>query len=43
MIVAKATQSSSNLVPLVLSWTLVGVPLVWGISLTLINATKLFK
>ena len=40
---AKATPTSSNLVPLVLSWTLVGIPLAWGISLTLINASKLFK
>ncbi len=35
--------ASSNTVPLILSWALVGIPLVWGISLTLVNAAKLFK
>ncbi|GAC1299697.1 MAG: hypothetical protein NVSMB19_04550 [Vulcanimicrobiaceae bacterium] len=35
--------ASSNTVPLLLSWTFVGIPLLWGVSLTLINAAKLFK
>jgi len=33
----------SNGIKLLLSWTFVGVPLLWGVSLTLINAVKLFK
>jgi len=37
------TKASDNTLPLILSWTFVGIPLVWGISLTLINAAKLFK
>ena len=38
-----AAHESSNTLPLVLSWTFVGLPLAWGISLTLINVAKLFK
>ena len=38
-----ATHESSNTLPLVLSWALVGIPLAWGVSLTLINVAKLFK
>lgn len=34
---------SSNTLPLVLSWAFVGVPLLWGVSLTLLNVAKLFK
>ncbi len=37
------TTTDANTVPLVLSWALVGIPLVWGITRTLINAAKLFK
>lgn len=33
----------SNAVKLTLSWALVGIPLVWGIFVTLSNAVKLFK
>lgn len=32
----------SNAVKLTLSWALVGIPLLWGIYVTLINAMKLF-
>ncbi len=28
---------------LVLSWLLVGIPLAWGIAITLFNAAKLFR
>lgn len=35
--------SANNGLALVLSWTFVGIPLLWGVSLTLINAVKLFK
>ncbi len=28
---------------LVLSWLLVGIPLAWGIAITLSNAAKLFR
>ena len=33
---------NDNTVKLVLSWTFVGVPLAWGIFVTLQNAMKLF-
>lgn len=32
----------SNAVKLTLSWALVGIPLLWGIYVTLTNAMKLF-
>jgi hypothetical protein len=32
----------SNAVKLTLSWGLVGLPLAWGVYVTLLNATKLF-
>lgn len=32
----------SNAVKLTLSWALVGIPLLWGVYVTLINAMKLF-
>lgn len=34
---------NGNGLKLLLSWTFVGVPLLWGVSLTLINAVKLFR
>ncbi|GAC1306244.1 MAG: hypothetical protein NVS2B3_03370 [Vulcanimicrobiaceae bacterium] len=40
---ATSRPDSSNGVKLLLSWAFVGIPLVWGISLTLINAAKLFR
>lgn len=33
----------SNAVKLTLSWALVGIPLAWGIYVTLTNAMKLFR
>jgi hypothetical protein len=32
----------SNAVKLTLSWLLVGIPLAWGIYVTILNALKLF-
>jgi hypothetical protein len=32
----------SNAVKLTLSWLLVGVPLAWGVYVTILNALKLF-
>jgi hypothetical protein len=34
---------ADNFWPLVLAWTFVGVPLLWGIYGTLINALSLFQ
>ena len=36
-------QASSNALKLVLAWSLVGIPLVWGILQTIKNALKLFQ
>jgi len=35
--------NSSNGIKLLLAWTLVGVPLVWGVVQTLVNAIKAFQ
>jgi hypothetical protein len=32
----------SNTVKLTLSWLLVGIPLAWGVYVTIVNALKLF-
>jgi hypothetical protein len=32
----------SNTVKLALSWSLVGIPLIWGVYVTIVNALKLF-
>jgi hypothetical protein len=37
------THSASNGVKLVLAWGFVGIPLVWGVIETGINALKLFS
>jgi hypothetical protein len=34
---------ANNGVKLVLAWLLVGIPLVWGVVETAINASKLFR
>jgi hypothetical protein len=36
------TPSQSNMLALVLAWVWVGIPLVWGVFVTLGNAAKLF-
>lgn len=34
---------SGNAVKLLLAWVLVGIPLVWGVVQTLVNAVKAFQ
>jgi hypothetical protein len=34
--------SSGNALKLLLAWTFVGIPLVWGVFQTLVNAIKAF-
>ncbi len=41
--VRDSATDSGNTAKLLLSWTFVGIPLLWGVTLTLINAFKLFK
>ena len=36
-------QSSANILPLILAWGFVGIPLAWGIYKTLVSALKLFQ
>ncbi len=36
-------KDSSMTMKLVLAWGFVGIPLVWGVVETIINATKLFR
>ena len=43
MSTVRDSADSGNTLKLLLSWTFVGIPLLWGVSLTLINAVKLFK
>jgi hypothetical protein len=38
-----SASDSGNGAKLVLAWTFVGIPLAWGVVLTLINAVKLFQ
>jgi len=38
-----AENTSSNGVKLALAWGFVGIPLVWGVVQTVINALKLFQ
>ncbi len=40
---AKQNQTSSNMLPLILAWGFVGIPLAWGVLQTLQNAMKLFQ
>ncbi len=37
------TPDSSNTVKLILAWGFVGIPLLWGVYKTLINALALFQ
>jgi hypothetical protein len=39
----EAHQSGSNIVRLIIAWLWVGVPLIWGVSLTIITSLALFK
>jgi hypothetical protein len=36
-------QHGTTTLQLVLVWLLVGIPLIWGVSQTLLNAMKLFQ
>ncbi len=36
-------NDGSMTMKLILAWGLVGIPLVWGVMETIINATKLFQ
>jgi hypothetical protein len=40
---AKTQQPGTYTIQLVLAWGFVGIPLVWGVTQTLINAMKLFQ
>ncbi len=40
---ATQNQNSSNMLPLILAWGFVGIPLAWGVLQTLQNAMKLFQ
>ena len=40
---ANANQSGSNVIPLILAWGFVGIPLAWGVIQTVLNAMKLFR
>jgi hypothetical protein len=40
---ANQNQNSSNMLPLILAWGFVGIPLAWGVLKTLQNAMKLFQ
>lgn len=37
------SSDSTNTVKLVLAWGFVGIPLLWGVWVTLQNAAKLFQ
>jgi len=39
----QSTQDTSSPLKIFLAWMLVGIPLLTGISLTLVNAMKLFQ
>lgn len=36
-------EHKTPVIQLILSWAFVGIPLAWGISMTVIKAMKLFK
>jgi hypothetical protein len=38
----KTGQSGGNGVKLILAWGFVGIPLVWGVAQTFVNALKAF-
>ena len=40
---ANQNQTNSNMIPLILAWGWVGIPLTWGVIQTLQNAMKLFQ
>jgi hypothetical protein len=40
---AMSSETTTNPVVLALSWTLVGIPLLYGVYMTLLEATALFS
>jgi hypothetical protein len=40
---ANEKQTESNMIPLILAWGFVGIPLAWGVIQTIENAMKLFQ
>ena len=40
---SNVANDPSNMPKLIISWAFVGIPLLWGISVTLANAVKLFR
>jgi hypothetical protein len=40
---ANENQNGSNMIPLILAWGFVGIPLAWGVIQTIENAMKLFQ
>jgi hypothetical protein len=39
----ETNENGTTTLQLVLAWGFVGIPLIWGVSQTLINAMKLFQ
>lgn len=40
---SETSENGTTTLQLVLAWGFVGIPLIWGVSQTLINAMKLFQ
>jgi len=40
---AQTNENGTTTLQLVLAWGFVGIPLVWGVLQTLVNAMKLFQ
>jgi hypothetical protein len=40
---ATGTRRQGGVVPLILAWGFVGIPLAWGVVKTILNALKLFQ
>ena len=39
----ETNENGTTTLQLVLAWGFVGIPLIWGVSQTLVNAMKLFQ
>jgi hypothetical protein len=39
---SSTTPSGTSTLQLILAWSFVGIPLIWGVLQTLLNALKLF-
>ena len=40
---SQAEQYTGNGIKLILAWAFVGIPLIWGVWNTILNALQLFK